>query len=73
MGKAIAPYDHDCDVCIWVNWIHFNGAWANMYYCPGPALHVGNGSVVIRRSSEPGDYWSTAIGVCAKGSIGVGG
>jgi hypothetical protein len=72
----IEPYKHDCDRCIWVGWIYvkgggkFGGDWGNMYYCPTPDLFVGgHGSVVIRFSDEPSDYWSSPVGVTLKGSL----
>jgi len=72
----IQPYEHDCDGCIWVGWIRVKGGGkfgsdhGNMYYCPSTAP-TSQGSVIIRFSDEPSDYWSCPIGGLVKGSLEV--
>jgi hypothetical protein len=67
MSKILKPYEHDCDKCVWVGWIHIQGGgkwgsdWGNMYLC--------GKIVVIRFSDEPSDYWSGRAGDCMKGSL----
>lgn len=74
-GRTLHPYEHDCDRCIWVGWIHIKGGgkwgsdWGNMYFCPPENPDVSRGSVVIRFSDEPSDYWSSPIGACSKGPL----
>ena len=78
---VMQPYKHDCDECIWVGWIHvnrggkFGSSWGNMYFCHAdqsrPHLHSHPGSVIIRFSDEPSDYWSRGIGECVKGAIKI--
>ena len=77
----LQPYKHDCEQCIWVSWIHikgggkFGGDWGNMYYCPPKPGGIGSGkhgSILIRFSDEPSDYWSSPIGMCVKGALDVG-
>jgi len=75
----LQPYKHDCTACIWVGWIYIKGGgkfgsdWGNMYYCPPrPKVAMDQGSVVIRFSDEPSDYWSNAVGVAVKGGLDIG-
>ena len=76
----IEPYVHECSRCEWVGWIHIKGGgkfgsdWGNMYYCPGHlhgALVYGHGTVVIRFSDEPSDYWSSPVGFATKGALSL--
>jgi hypothetical protein len=77
----IDPYVHDCNRCIWVGWIYVKGGgkfgsnWGNMYFCPNHPDHRDlskyPGSVVIRFSNEPSDYWSKGAGGL-KGAIDIG-
>jgi len=77
---TIEPYKHDCQSCIWVGWIHIKGGgkfgsdWGNMYFCPNfesdDTKHPG--TVLIRFSDEPSDYWSHGVGECTKGAISLG-
>jgi len=81
-ANHIEPYKHDCERCIWVGWIYIKGGgkwgsdWGNMYFCPSNPEHRDvtkyPGSVVIRFSDEPSDYWSNAVGITTKGPIGLG-
>ena len=75
---VIKPYAHDCQSCVWVGWIHvqgggkFGSSWGNMYFCPPDAVMSSpQGSVLIRFSDEPSDYWSSPVGACVKGSLEV--
>ena len=76
---SIKPYKHDCEACIWVSWIHLPGHgkwgsdWGNMYFCPARQgkSPLAIGSVVIRFSDEPSDYWSCGVGETIKGSIDI--
>jgi len=74
--KHLEPYEHDCTRCVWVGWIYVKGGgkwgsdWGNMYFCP-PHSATDRGSVIIRFSDEPSDYWSNPVGVCSKGSLSV--
>lgn len=74
--KRIEPYVHDCQHCIWVGWMRIKGGgkwgsdWGNMYYCP-PTVMTPRGSVVIRFSDEPSDYWSSPIGASVKGALAL--
>jgi len=78
----INPYKHDCQRCIWVSWIHIKGGgkhgsdWGNMYFCPNSPEHRDTskypGSIIIRFSDEPSDYWSSPVGECKKGALGIG-
>lgn len=74
----IEPYEHDCDRCIWVSWIYIKGGgkfgsdWGNMYYCPPRSKsEYDKGSVLIRFSDEPSDYWSSPVGAAVKGGLTV--
>lgn len=77
--NIIEPYKHDCERCVWVSWIHIKGGgkfgsdWGNMYHCPGyeHAASIGYGTILIRFSDEPSDYWSSPIGAAVKGALEV--
>lgn len=82
MERQIEPYAHACSRCIWVGWIFVKGGgkwgsdWGNMYFCPTPRTGEEAkrrpGSVVIRFSDEPSDYWSNGVGYSRKGAISLG-
>lgn len=58
----LKPFRHDCEHCIFVSWIIMQGRWGNLYYCPNNAGHLSDhGSVVVRFSDEPADYWSMPV------------
>lgn len=65
----IKPFKHDCDKCVWVGWITAQGRLGNMYFCP--KNNSEHGTVLIRFSDDPPDYWSSSIGACKKGSLSV--
>lgn len=66
----VEPYKHDCEDCAWVNWIVIDGKrLGNMYFCKNSISEMG--SVVIRFSDEPSDYWSSPIGMATKGSAKI--
>ena len=79
--KLLQPYKHDCDKCIWVAWIHVKGGgkfgndWGNMYFCPNPSdgepKNLSPGSVIIRFSDTPDDYWSSPIGFGVPGPLSL--
>lgn len=79
MSKVLQPYKHDCPHCIWGGWIHVKGGgkfgsdWGNLYFCPNQNKDADTlkypGSVIIRFSDEPDDYWSTPIGGLVKGGL----
>jgi hypothetical protein len=76
--KTLQPYEHDCEACIFVGWIHIKGGgkhgsdWGNMYFCPPRKGSLGkHGSVVIRFSDEPSDYWSSPIGIIGKAALQI--
>ena len=54
--EVLNPHTHDCENCVFVGWYKN----ANVYFCPRLA---GNdlGSVIIRESSEPSNYWSLSV------------
>jgi len=67
---TVEPYKHDCEECTWVNWIVVDeDRLGNMYFCSNG--HHAIGSVIIRFSDEPSDYWSAPIGAITKGPIGM--
>jgi hypothetical protein len=72
--KVLQPYAHECSNCIWVGWIYVKGGgkwgsdWGNMYFCPNNR-EGRHGSVIIRFSDEPSDYWSNEVGICRKGAL----
>jgi len=70
---VIQPYEHDCDRCIWVGWFPgSDGRWGNMYFCPPRTEDERDrGSVVIRYSDRPDDYWSSPVGACVKGGLSM--
>jgi hypothetical protein len=75
--KVLQPHEHDCDGCIWVGWIETNYGWGNIYFHPStPKAHVGgskHGTIIIRYSSEPSDYWSMPVhSGSTKGAIDLG-
>lgn len=65
----IQPYKHDCEKCVWVGWFHMGSGWANVYFCPNPLGDWYPGSVVIRYSNEPSDYWSSPVGLVKKSAL----
>lgn len=71
--RAIQPYKHDCDRCIWCGWVPMgDGQLANLYYCPPREEAAGDrGSILLRFSDRPGDYFSTPVGAAVKGSVSV--
>jgi hypothetical protein len=54
---SVEPYKHDCKSCKWVGWISCTKRLGNMYFCP----KCDGGTVIIRFSDDPGDYWSSPI------------
>jgi hypothetical protein len=72
--RVLKPFVHDCDRCIWVSWVRFEGRWGNMYFCP--SLSSGSmalpGSIVVRFSDEPSDYWSSLVGGTTGGTLSLG-
>ena len=68
---SIEPYKHDCAACVWVGFIsNVKGQKVgNMYFCP--KCDSKYGSIIIRFSDEPSDYWSAPVGAAVKGSLGV--
>ena len=79
--KVLTPYEHDCDRCVWVGWFHKQGGgkngsnWGNMYFCPSDPTKDDfaetPGTILIRFSDQPDDYWSRGAGECIKGNIAV--
>src|SRR5262245_33964900 len=55
------PYAHDCYNCIWVGWFFGGEQYANVYFCPSGGHGPSKGSVIIRYSDEPSDYWSAPV------------
>jgi hypothetical protein len=62
--QVFEPYEHACPDCKWLGWGHDGKKLTNMYLCGGKTL-------IIRYSSERGDYRSYELGL-EKSSIGIG-
>ena len=70
--RNIEPYEHDCDRCIWVGWVKWEGnRFGNMYFCPPRDGSGSKGSVIVRFGNRADDYWSSPVGVCLKGPLNV--
>jgi hypothetical protein len=62
--RVFDPYQHpECPDCKWLGWGHDGLKLTNMYLC-GETL-------IIRYSSEPGDYRCYEVGL-TKGAIEIG-
>jgi hypothetical protein len=60
----IEPFQHDCQVCIWMGWIWDGNIPVNMYFCPGkPERGDGKdlGTIIWRYSDKPSDYRSRPV------------
>lgn len=60
----VHPYEHDCLSCRWVGWFTPSRDLPpmNVYVCGDK----GSTTVIIRRSSEGGDYWAMKEGISMK-------
>jgi len=63
--QRIEPYAHDCKECEWAGW------FSPTPHLPPMNIYLHGKDIIIRHSSEPGDYSCFTAGASVKGALTI--